>query len=248
MNKQPKTLKVLSIDFDYFQKTTKHTIQTCYPDGIDLTTELSTIVWATYYGNPTTYEHLKHVSILDDELQLLRQILTSDKNTQETTPVMITNSHVHIYDFIHKCANTFHTKNVNIVNIDMHHDLFNHNTELDCGNWLSHIVKDFKHHNSISWICNPISPECYDSTENEIPNFDTSLKAITDFKFDIIFLCRSDNWFPPHLDSEFHNIVQLIQSRFKHVVIEPDVEKPRNITDAINLHKKYLTKLNLQTT
>lgn len=247
MNGKPRTLNVLSIDFDYFQKTTKHTIHTCYPDGIDLPTELSTIVWATYYENPKIYEHLKHVTILNDELQLLRQILTSDDNTQKTAPVMITNSHVHIYDFIHKCTNTFHSENINIVNIDMHHDMFNDNTELNCGNWLSHIAQDFKRHN-ISWICNPLSLECYGFTKDEIPKVNTSLKAITDCKFDIIFLCRSDNWFPPHLDSEFHNIVQLIQSRFKHVAIESNVKEPRNITDAVNLHKECFAKLKLQTT
>ena len=31
-------LRVLSIDFDYFQVVDKDTVQSCYPDGIDLDT------------------------------------------------------------------------------------------------------------------------------------------------------------------------------------------------------------------
>lgn len=46
-----RSLKVLSIDFDYFQNVNADTIRSCYPDGIDLPTELSTIVWSGYYAN-----------------------------------------------------------------------------------------------------------------------------------------------------------------------------------------------------
>ena len=46
-------LRVLSIDFDYFQVVDKDTVQSCYPDGIDLDTSLSTVVWASHYAIPS---------------------------------------------------------------------------------------------------------------------------------------------------------------------------------------------------
>lgn len=68
-------LKVLSVDFDYFQNVTVDTICNCYPDGIDLPTELSTIVWSGYYANDRTRDKLSSVTILNDELNLLRDLL-----------------------------------------------------------------------------------------------------------------------------------------------------------------------------
>ena len=45
------TLNVLSIDFDYFQKVSKDVLMNCYPDGLDLSTELSIFTWSGYYNN-----------------------------------------------------------------------------------------------------------------------------------------------------------------------------------------------------
>lgn len=246
MSKTDSTLKILSIDFDYFQKTNKHIMSTCYPDGIDLPTNISSIVWSGYYANPKTADKLKHVNILTHEFETLKQILSSDNNTQPTTPIMIANSHVHIYDFIHKTARTFNAKKINIVNIDMHHDMLNDNSELDCGNWIFHIINDFHRKNiNLSWICNPASLDCYDFTENELPNISTTLNDIKNFKFDAIFLCRSDNWLPPHLDVYFHQLIQHIQNRFQNIIIEQDVCEPRNISHLISAQQDVLSKLKM---
>ena len=80
-----RNLKVLSIDFDYFQNVDADTIRSCYPDGIDLSTELSTIVWSGYYANDRTRNKLSSVTILNDELNLLRKLLTSKDNFRVST-------------------------------------------------------------------------------------------------------------------------------------------------------------------
>lgn len=240
------TLNILSIDFDYFQNVTPSTIQTCYPDGIDLPTHISTLVWSGYYHNTTTNKLLQQVGILQDELDVLTKILKSDKNTQKSTPVMIANSHVHIYDFIHQWMNKFQATSINLVNIDMHHDIINKNEELDCGNWISHIAEDFDHNCNISWICNPISMESYSFTQHELLSIETSIQTITDRKFDIIFLCRSDNWLAPHLDIHFDNLIQIIKKQFQNIRIETDVQKPRDITQFLNIHEQLDTKLKTQ--
>lgn len=224
-----RTLKVLSIDFDYFQDTTADTIIRCYPDGIDMPTKMSTLIWSFHYMNKHQYEMLKQVKILENELNILKSIMMSDNNIQSTSPVMITNSHVHIYDFIHENMKTYDADKVNIINIDMHHDMFNQNTELDCGNWIYHIVNDFKENANVSWITNPISLETYGIDKDKMPNIYTTIDTIKNFKFDIVFLCRSDNWLPPHLDTEFNNLLQLIRKRFNNINTESCIEKPRKI-------------------
>lgn len=68
-------LRVLSIDFDYFQVVDKDTVQSCYPDGIDLDTSLSTVVWASHYAIPSQKEKLDKVFCNQEELRLIRHIL-----------------------------------------------------------------------------------------------------------------------------------------------------------------------------
>ena len=113
-----RSLKVLSIDFDYFQNVDADTIRSCYPDGIDLPTELSTIVWSGYYANDRTRNKLSSVTILNDELNLLRKLLTSKDNFRVSTPVLIANSHVHIYDFIHEYMDEYDATNVTYSDIE----------------------------------------------------------------------------------------------------------------------------------
>ena len=137
-------LRVLSIDFDYFQVVDKDTVQSCYPDGIDLDTNLSTVVWASHYAIPSQKEKLDKVFCNQEELRLIRHILNN--NCKATAPVCIANSHVHIYDFIKKNMESFGATSVDVTNVDMHHDLFNDNPYLDCGNWLGLCLK-----------CKPIS-------------------------------------------------------------------------------------------
>ena len=96
------TLNVLSIDFDYFQKVSKDVLMNCYPDGLDLSTELSIFTWSGYYNNPNSAKELQTVGILEDELNHLKKLLLSDRISDDAE-VMVTNSHVFIYELIHNC-------------------------------------------------------------------------------------------------------------------------------------------------
>lgn len=92
-------MQILSIDFDFFQNTTKDAIAN-YPDGIDLPTKLSLLVWATHYA--TNEELLRTVTINDTLLHDIKNIL---KNQDHDIPVMIANSHIHAYNFIKSMTN-----------------------------------------------------------------------------------------------------------------------------------------------
>lgn len=124
-------------------------------------------------------------------------------------------------------------------NIDMHHDFFNENDFVDCGNWISYIFEGYGRKNiDFKWIANPISLNVYgfDLPERESLSscVKESLEAIKDEQYDYIFLCRSDAWLPPHLDDEFNNVLELIKTHFTNVSVKSEVQKPRNYKSYTN--------------
>ena len=76
---------------------------------------------------------------------------------------------------------------------------------------------------------NPIAAEVYQPLPKINDNFKIlgSIREAILREFDIIFLCRSDNWVPPHLDVVFGDIVDLLKDHFPNTVIHDDVDKPR---------------------
>lgn len=109
----------------------------------------------------------------------------------------------------------------------MHHDCFNNNPELDCGNWISYVKQDYpKIH--IQWIANPVSRQVYNITETEFDFIQTSLNTLQEQPPDLIYLCRSDNWLPPHLDNYFEQTKRLLTQLSRNVYVQSCVQTPRN--------------------
>lgn len=218
-----KPMKILSIDFDYFQDVTSEVITTCYPDGKDLPTWLTVATWTNHYAS--TYDQLMSVKIDEKHFEQIKQIL---RNQAFETPCMAVQSHKHIYEFIKKhFSDKYH--GAAIVNIDMHHDCFNDNEELDCGNWVSHIVKDIPKC-QVTWIANKISEEVYgiESLKGIVKyDFDSILST----KFDLIFLCRSDTWMPPHLDPYFDELYHILLNNFYSTMVDSQITEPRNFEE-----------------
>lgn len=215
--------RILSIDFDFFQDATEEQLHQ-YPDGIDLPTNLSSIVWASHYVGPGS-ELIKSVTINKPLFQQMWRIL---RHQSSDIPVLITNSHVHAYNFI---LEHYHQKTIDLYNVDMHHDMINNNPELDCGNWIRCLKQEVPN-TKIHWIARDVSMKCYHLAPNEIPVL-LDFETIKDVEFDAIFLCRSDNWTPPHLDEYFHHMYTFCASRFNDVKIQPDVAVPRDMKQLI---------------
>lgn len=70
-----KELNILSIDFDFFQVADVDTIRYYYPDGFDLPTELSTLVWNSRYSIPQYREVLEKVQVDKENLTELKLLL-----------------------------------------------------------------------------------------------------------------------------------------------------------------------------
>lgn len=228
-------LNILSIDFDFFQNVSAEVMLSCYPDGIDLPTSLTIMTWASHYGHPETEKKLMRITPKIEMIEELKSIIS--QNCDKNTPMMAANSHVHIYDFIKEQIDIHNPKSVYIANLDMHHDCFNSDTELDCGNWVGYAMKDFPNC-QVQWIANPISKEIYDFDETEFLPAKTDLSIIKDKHFDAVFLCRSDTWLPPHLDESFDDLLYYLVSRFPNNKVEKCIQNPRDMEEHIEMEKK----------
>ena len=68
------TLKVLSIDFDFFQEVDVETLF-YYPDGHDFSTDFSKFIWAGHYANSHDAELLEKVTVNQKLLTEIKTIL-----------------------------------------------------------------------------------------------------------------------------------------------------------------------------
>lgn len=217
-------MNVLSIDFDFFQDATAKQLKQ-YPDGVDYGTEMSKIVWSSYYTDLSMKRlDLNSITINQDFFDQMIEII---QNQDFCIPVLITNSHKYIYDFIMEHWDK--NEDIEIWNVDMHHDVFNNNPQLDCGNWGKHIIDDANA--TLHWIGRTMSIEAYGlGCIKDFPmedNFD----SIRCQQFDALFLCRSDPWLPPHLDDKFTDMANECCDHFIKVLGEPKVMIPRDISE-----------------
>lgn len=238
-------LNVLSIDFDFFQDVDAETLF-YYPDGHDFGTEFSKTIWAGHYANPYEADRLNSVDINKKFFNAIKTIIVENSECCKTA--MVVNSHVNIYDFIMEEYNTHNYRGVNLVNVDMHHDMFNATNELDCGNWVSYIHKAIPDV-CISWIANPVSQEAYGLGENLMQYVYLDLETIKKKKFDLVFLCRSDIWSPPHLDKYFDELYHLFALHYNKIYVDKQITKPRDMKELIDQQKELysnIKSLNLQ--
>lgn len=81
----------------------------------------------------------------------------------------------------------------------------------------------------ITWIANPVSKEAYgygmDSQRFEMVK--TNFESIKGKTWDLIFLCRSDIWSPPHLDIDFDSLAKLIMETSAECRYTSDIMCPR---------------------
>lgn len=228
-----KQLKVLSIDMDFFQDVDMDTFMECYPDGHDFASPvLSQIIWGSHYSNPFQREHLLEVKCPETLFEELKCILN---NQSSLAPVRIAQSHLRILDFICSEAAERGCTNIEVTNIDMHHDMFTHNTDsIDCGNWLNAVRNLLP--TKVRWISSPISCDMMDdkSNEKDVEVIVNSFDSIKYTQFDIIFLCRSDLWYAPHLDDKFEELVDYMQQRFKNVASVDNLVDRRGFVEQVS--------------
>lgn len=229
--------KVLSIDWDYFQDVTKK--QICnYPDGMETLGELNNLVWAVRYSDMYPDFNPYDVKIND---KLFDDMIAIIKNQKKGIPARIAESHMQCYHFVRYEFNPGDP--IELYNIDMHHDLFNDNKDLDCGNWILHLMKPYEVY--LSWFNRSVSLDAYKlpKKHKNIRMYTDSLDEIRNMQFDGIFLCKSGAWIPPHLDLSFITMANAIADKCKtRFIPDRDVLLPRSACEdmitVLNGHMK----------
>lgn len=186
-------MKVLSIDWDYFIDATAVQRFSMFPDGgnENVPYYLRNIIWASHYNG-----ELEKIGIKEKDLEIAKDLIAHNFDS-----IMIADSHKHIYEFIEE---NYLGDCIDVTNIDFHHDLYGMNNigrqEVDCGNWM---VKLFDEYDcTYAWINQSDSDKSVDNDEfckiNEI-----NIEKIKNEKFDLLYICKSSIWSPPHLDKYF---------------------------------------------
>lgn len=217
-------MNILSIDFDFFQKIPKEALS-AYPDGIDLPTDVSNIIWASHMT--LDKKRLDTVVFDTEKFEFIKQLL---KKQKPHTKIMIASSHKTAYAFILETLYKTKNENTALTNIDLHHDLGNNNPNVDCGNWIKHLLKEGRI-KGFQWVLQPESQKVYDLSDDELKQMHatTNINIIKDTMFDAIFICRSNPWLHPKFDTQFDELFRLCSQHFKAIIAEPDVRQPRQI-------------------
>ena len=194
-----KKLKVLSIDWDYFIDCSAYDRADLFPDGgnENLPAEISNMIWGSRYLN----ENLKKIGYLEDDAKYICCVL--DSQIDKHCEMVVVDSHKYLYNKIVEFMKSGDYENLDITNIDFHHDLYEFNDNVDCGNWFRYIIDKYGNKgNSYRWIKRNDSddvPKKYKGIVKE----SIGMKEDLDNDYDIIFICRSGMWSPPHLDKQF---------------------------------------------
>lgn len=226
--------KVLSIDWDYFVDASIDFKTLNFPDGgnENLPSSILDSVWMSRYGQSRELHKIKEDS---KELIKLRILLKNSINPH--TKVIIADSHKDIYKYIGELRETNFP--IELYNIDFHHDMYDFgNEEVDCGNWLRKFInaENSSHFDKFMWI----RREDSELSGEELLDDNSVVGIPSDMpdSFQLVFLCRSGVWSPPHLDSKFLSICRLLSKLQRNTM----VTKSLVLRDRYNQHFKSNVK------
>ena len=237
------SIKVLSIDWDYFADCPIGFKVNNFPDGgnENLPEFVLDQIWVTKYGQCS---ELKDVKMDTSEMIRLRMTLKSIVN-QHTT-VIISDSHKDIYRYLEKFRQT--NIPMELYNIDFHHDVYDfQNDNVDCGNWLRLFINSDGSHDqdTFTWVRRKDSEMSGNKTIDDNSIIGIPKDIMTPFQ--LVFLCRSSAWSPPHLDKEFLSLCRFLNKLNNKIVVDQKVMRNRynrqfkyNVEHYVDIVKKIM--------
>ena len=236
---------VLSIDWDYFMIKTKKQVIKC-PDGgnENLPDSVSDFIWLNcYVHSPELLDIKTNIA----SMRALGKTLKLNKE-YESCKFKVAKSHAAIYPFIYDNMDD-PSEPITIVNIDEHHDFYEHSDELNCGNWAWHVLDNFElkkfiwyQNDHASIVGEPPNESCIEIIR------DDNLRGIQDCFYDMIFICKSLPWSPPHLDKNFERFFKdkIPESAYiEGIYNETFSDRFRKIRPNINVYTNLLQKQNM---
>lgn len=132
---------------------------------------------------------LLNVNLLEEPLQLIHNIVMSQGNIC----YMVADSHTHAYGFVKEKWDGSETT---LYNVDFHHDTNKCCGEIHCGNWLRALL-DERVVNEALWVNQPSS-----ATAGNLAKV-VPISDLPHTGYDLVYICRSGWWTPPHMDKIF---------------------------------------------
>lgn len=159
--------------------------------------DLCDFVWTSCYAGAEAagLSFEKNVTVDTDSLNKVTDFLRTQK---KKATFFAADSHKWLWQCAREICEHKNQSAV-IVNIDFHHDTFiSDSTKVHCGNWLRHLLDEGKVKEAY-WV------RCADSNMEQIHQrlCETTLDEVLRGQYDLIYICRSGWWTPPHLDSVF---------------------------------------------
>lgn len=134
------------------------------------------------------------------------------KIANKKIPIYFISSHESAVNIIKQNYKNNPKEEINLINIDHHHDLYYGNKpnnpiiELECGNWVKY-CKERNYIKHYTWIKNFNSNEPGEELENLINKTinitNINIKQVVD-DTDVLIVCRSDEWIPTTYYSLFY--------------------------------------------
>lgn len=185
-------LNVLSVDWDYFIEADAVYRGLCFPDipSEKYPESIQNFIWTSRYAE---HPELADIGINPLACRLAKQV-------SSVPYICVCDSHKWAYPLIMRTLRERGGNRVNLLNIDFHHDCREDIRELDCGNWLSILMGGYK--GNYRWLGRKDSYRLGKPKQLEFLSEYASCR-IADTPWDVLFICRSDMWSPPHLDNEF---------------------------------------------
>jgi hypothetical protein len=260
-NTKPKVCD-LSIDFDFFATGMLHTDFNSFEctyrdanghaDGISII--MKTMGWAMRYAAQDDLETLYDVNKAD----FLPCAITSALATKglhldcrNARALMVADSHRYAYKFFNRSG----AAPDYLVNIDAHHDVWAYgpDTSLHCGNWATALL----HHWHIVGGTQPqylsLYPNWKEPGDDTPPSVPVKLMqwkewpGLRDNNVMVrnVFICRSPEWTPPHMDDDFMTMLSHAATALGHVpeFAEHMPERPMDRAGIADMRKQNLEAL-----
>jgi hypothetical protein len=202
-------INVLSIDWDYYINASNDIRNEWFPNIPEdiLTEEERTELWEPYYKK----YNIKTIDLLRDELDKTKNIIRNNINNNKNIIKMVNESHRYIYCIINQILSESREKSITVFNIDHHHDMYQYHKydeKVNCSNWVTILKEELENNFEYYWIKREDSEEY--SLAGKIECNICTIDDISDKVFDIIFLCKSGAWSPPHLDSQYKELTDFM--------------------------------------
>jgi len=216
---------LVSVDFDYFVRELP-IWDWGHQDENGKNAEIYTnVIWNVRYTT-SRIDIIKETDLKKyadfEPLYLLSKFRKLGLKFNNTTRMMIAESHAQAYQFFKEMQSNV------MIHIDAHHDMYDDNDEITCGNWLANLTK-VKQGMEIYHVVPKWEQEWYSGIKTKDEMFKKISSAIGNeikqravikhlFFEDLpkfndvvegIFFCRSGSWTPPHLDQDFIDMLKV---------------------------------------